>query len=159
MNNVYARRWEEHLGRTRRWYQRIQKVRPSGNSTAASGEAIDFLYAFFQSCWHLYDWMKISSALSEETLTKFFTKTEVMQICHDICIGAKHLRVDRKISEGFYMLINSVEYVPSSKDEELSEPRLTSLIPYATGVVELFDLADKCMQSVESFLRENNLTI
>jgi hypothetical protein len=52
--NIYRRGgWRGQLARVRRWHTRLR--------TAPPEDYLDFLYAFFQNCDHLSDWIAIDA--------------------------------------------------------------------------------------------------
>ncbi len=59
--------WEVQLRRVERWHQRAMRVLDP-NDGVAGEEATDFLYAFFQSVYHIRDWLQNSGAASKASL-------------------------------------------------------------------------------------------
>lgn len=141
--------WKEQLARTRRWHLKTQEI--SRKQNTLSEEELDVLFAFFMNSWHLYDWLKISNALSTDTLDEFFRKNKTMKLCYDICIGAKHLRIDYP-KGSFNQLIFA--YNDAGDGSEITR---TQLILGNDGPHDLTGLADDCISAIESFLRENKL--
>ncbi len=142
-------RWKEQLARVRRWHLKAQKI--NRDKTSISDDELDLLFAFFLNCWHLYDWLKNSNALSTEALDNFFRKNETMKLCYDICIGAKHLNIDYP-KGGFNRLHIAREYM--GKDADTGK---TQLILFESGIQDMVGLANNCMMLIESFLREHKL--
>ncbi len=86
---AYLLQWK----RTLRWLSRIEQ-----QSLRDEWEYDDFVWAFFQNCWHLRDWIKNDSAIREELrskLTEEIRKHPSLKICSDIANGAKHFALDR----------------------------------------------------------------
>jgi len=149
-STVFDEAWKEQLARLRRWYERTTPI--SRDRASISEEEVDLLFAFFLNCWHLYDWLKNSNALPTLLLDEFFRNDETMRICYDICIGAKHLRIDRP-KAGLSALVRGVEYM----GEKIGEVP-TQLFLFKGGTQSLTILADVCMSKIEGFLRDNNLS-
>jgi hypothetical protein len=78
----------EQLKRVERWLSRIQK------NESDQIEHQDFLYAFFQNCWHLKDWIKNDDALPpkircgiEDDIKRYGS----LLTCADLANRSKHL--------------------------------------------------------------------
>lgn len=79
--------WTEQWARVLRWSDRIQ------NQDRHRQDYEDYLWAFFQNCWHMKDWLKNDPALgldaqSVEDEVKRWTS---LQICADLANRTKHL--------------------------------------------------------------------
>jgi hypothetical protein len=72
----------------RRWLARIE------NQTTNQLEHVDFLWAFFQNCWHMKDWIKNDDSLDQrfrdsiENLAKNYNS---LMISADLANRSKHL--------------------------------------------------------------------
>lgn len=141
--------WKEQLARLRRWYSRTRPI--SRERLAVSEDDLDILFAFFQNCWHLYDWLKNSGAVSDQILESFFRQSAEMKFCYDICIGTKHLQIDRP-KAGINVLIRQVEY----GGENIGDIPTQNLW-FPGGNRRLAYLADQCMAQIEHFVSENHL--
>ena len=63
-------RYREQLARTRRYYERFKKLN-DGKAQEPSSEAnMDDIYAFFQNCYHLKDWLKQRSCIHVPFLSR-----------------------------------------------------------------------------------------
>ena len=93
MKTLSSEAWKEQFARIKRWYKRIEPI--NRNQASISEQDMDLLFAFFVNCWHLYDWLKNANVLPISILNDFFRNDKAMKFCYDICIGAKHLRIDR----------------------------------------------------------------
>lgn len=90
--------WESQLRRVERWHQRAVHVLDPYNRTDR-GEAIDFLYAFFQSTYHLRDWLHNSGSASRASLDALMTANHSLGLCRDLCNGTKHFALDPRRSK------------------------------------------------------------
>jgi hypothetical protein len=142
--------WKEQLARVRRWHMKTKRI--NRDRASVSDDELDVLFAFFQNCWHLYDWLKNSNALSVQTLDDFFREEETMKLCYDICIGTKHLRIAYP-KASFNALAIAREYMGDDREEGKSQ-----LILFRGGWRAMTLLADECMSLVESFLHRNYLS-
>lgn len=74
-----------------RWRTRVSEIYRSEDSDAI----YDFTYAFFQSCYHLRDWLVSTGAASDKDMQTLFDSSIELQLCRDICNATKHLQYDR----------------------------------------------------------------
>jgi hypothetical protein len=78
--------WEGQLARVERWEKRAAAAVDSG-----SPDAEDFLLAFFQSAYHLRDWLLNSGTASKADLDAVVRATPALSLCRDVANGSKHL--------------------------------------------------------------------
>ena len=93
-----ARIWKEQWDRVLRWHDRIQdQNRPTRE------EYEDDLWAFFQNCWHMKDWLINDPVLG---LDKGDVDKEVhcpggpLMLCRDLANRSKHLELDKPREDG-----------------------------------------------------------
>jgi len=84
--------WKTQYELMERWYQR-SKIAEEKVDIA------DFLFAFYQSCYHLGDWLPLTSKLTKEDLSDLFTKHLELRICRDICNVTKHFSIGNPSQE------------------------------------------------------------
>lgn len=61
------------------------------------------MWAFFQNCWHLKDWVRndpLASDAQKKSVIDQAHASVLLGICRDLCNGTKHLKLDRKPSSG-----------------------------------------------------------
>lgn len=85
--------WEGQLRRVERWHKRAVHVLDPYSGVAGE-EAIDFLYAFFQSAYHMRDWLQHSGAASKASLDAPMSANRCLKLCRDVCNGSKHFVLD-----------------------------------------------------------------
>jgi hypothetical protein len=123
--------------------------------------AFDYLYAFFQNCFHLRDFLEHSGGASKAELQAFMTGNTAMAVCRDIANGTKHLKISRPSIDPKPAILR--EYHPPGwpgKKPGTSEsyivfvedPRTEQVAPY-----ELQELASRCLREWEIFLRSKGL--
>jgi hypothetical protein len=86
---AYQMQWR----RAQRWLSRIADSPPADHM-----DYEDFMWAFFQNCWHLKDWIKHDKNLPNElcqALDAEIRNLEPLQTCADIANGGKHFALDR----------------------------------------------------------------
>lgn len=82
--------YRDQLDRTRRFLDRILPDRPAGYVV----DYQDDVWAFFQNCWHLKDWVKHDPLVAQDIKDRIESAVEasaVLTICHDMANGTKHL--------------------------------------------------------------------
>lgn len=75
--------WKSQYDRMLRWYRRLLQ-----------GDDEDFIFAFFQNCYILKDWLKHDEIMSYTEYKKFSDENKCMEICGYICNGTKHGQLD-----------------------------------------------------------------
>src|SRR5437016_3705170 len=90
-------RYQDQLERVRRYHKRFADLDSGIADWIPTDNYIDDMYAFFQNCYHLKDWLKKDPAFNApEDIEKFVTKTPCLALCADICNATKHLGLDPK---------------------------------------------------------------
>ncbi|MGD9721473.1 MAG: hypothetical protein AB7O59_09710 [Pirellulales bacterium] len=56
--------YEEQLERVRRYHARVAQIDGGFEATLPSENYVDDMYAFFQNCYHLKDWLKKDPAFT-----------------------------------------------------------------------------------------------
>jgi hypothetical protein len=123
--------------------------------------AFDYIYAFFQNCYHLRDWLKNSAAVSEEALRHFMSGNVEMGICRDIANGTKHLRIHSPSIDANPSI--GREYHPPGwpgKRPGTTESYFILIEQAGAGQevrYDLVDLADRCVTHWTAFLKQEGL--
>lgn len=153
--------WKGQYARVLRWHQRITSLGALDDATPAPFIAFDYLYAFFQNCFHLRDWLKNDGAVSEKSLRSFMSGNIEMAVCRDIANGTKHFRINRPSVDALPSI--GREYHPPDsigKRAGTTESYFVILedrTSHAEVRFDLQDLADKCVNSWQTLLRTEGL--
>jgi hypothetical protein len=138
--NIYRRGgWRGQLARVRRWHVRLR--------TAAPDDHLDFLYAFFQNCNHLGDWVSSDAPVGAARAQKLVADTVELRVCRDICNATKHFTLNDppKVKGGF---AGGREYRPVGWPTD--HPAGLPMWFIAGGVkYDALDLADRCLAAWE----------
>jgi hypothetical protein len=89
--------YRHQLDRVRRFLDHVEG--PQANDV----EFQDMMWAFFQNCWHLKDWVKNDPLASEANKASVIRKahdSELLKICRDLCNATKHLGPHQSPSAG-----------------------------------------------------------
>lgn len=142
----------EQLNRTKRWHEKIKLILVSELPTKEIDENNrDIIYAFFQNCYHIKDWVISSFPLKKSAVEEFIQSNNDLKICRDICNGSKHLKlnnysVDPNISNNLHGRFYSIS---------INNNVRTEVIYFATvnnRSVDVVSVAANCLVLWETFL-------
>ena len=91
--------YRDQLHRARRFLERVQRLEASRDNAT---EFEDTVWAFFQNCWHIKDWLRSDPLLDEatkEAATSAAYLSEALRVCQDLCNGTKHIYL-REVRSG-----------------------------------------------------------
>lgn len=139
----------EQFKRVERWYKLLEKVSTGIERNQDSNYYEDIVYAFFQNCWHLKDWIINSKTLDTKIVHNFIHSNKDLEICRDLANGSKHLVIN-KPSVSSDIKINKREYslTIGRGDPEI---KVTYWIEGIPGV-DAFSLATNCYAQWKVFL-------
>jgi hypothetical protein len=148
----------EQFERMQRWYERFKKIDQGTSHERSSEEYTDNVYAFFQNCYHLKDWIKNDDTVKLPkgfNIDKdFIDKNPCMCLLADICNGTKHLKLDSdgrsKESPEFYS--KNYSLTPGGQKSVI---KVKWNIKTKTGNIDAFQLATECVQKWEEFINKN----
>lgn len=133
--------WETQLGRVRRWHVRAVKAE-------SPTDRLDFLYAFFESAFHLGDWLLDTGAVSRAALDALFAANVEMRLCRDLANAHKHYSLRNKPRQP-RPPAEALEYAPSRGTVTAN----TSLTILSDGEqYEAFALARRILDVWEHFI-------
>jgi hypothetical protein len=119
-------------------------------------EHLDYVYSFFQNCYHLKDWIKNDPKVSEaakNAVEEFISGDDSLSLCADIANASKHLRLTKPPRS------DKDPYFYREEIERLRGPRRVKFFVAAKGEPELdaLALARKCLEAWQKFLADNDL--
>lgn len=143
--------YTEQYIRTENWLNRLKKEKQKPNAIA--GDFIDFLYAFYQNCYHIKDWLlnDPTCALTNKEIYDFINKSETLKICHDLANGTKHLTLKKPKSDKDTR-IDSFDIIEKNKNY-FAQFTVVS----GEKIYDAFQLANICFIEWKKFLRDNKL--
>ena len=80
--------YRDQLDRARRFLDRIEQ--PAANDV----EFQDMVWAFFQNCWHIKDWVRNDPLVDQATKDSVCAQAHAsvaLRVCQEMCNGTKHL--------------------------------------------------------------------
>jgi hypothetical protein len=103
------------LARVRRFLTRVEaKENRDGDAYQ------DDVWAFFQNCWHLKDWVKHDTELSRAARKRDVRRAEKsvkLGVCHDIANGTKHMELARPqagashANRNYFLVVGGQNYI------------------------------------------------
>jgi len=146
--------WRGQYERVLRWHRLVKRIGRAKTDEDTEQEH-DFLYAYFQNCYQLRDWLRNAGAVAPEALREFFRLNEPMGVCRDICNGTKHWQIDHASVDAHFSI--GREYVPTDWPGERPHVNESWFIICGGSKYDVFQLADTCMALWGSFLRDYSL--
>jgi hypothetical protein len=145
--------WRGQWARVSRWRERVV--------TAANGDPsadeLDFLLAFFESAYHLRDWLTETGVVPSAEVDRYVASHIELQLCRDIANGFKHHSLRRPSIDAEFAIVN--QYVPPNergRRYRLPNGEWTIL---ANGTqLGLVDLSERVLLLWDQFLAQRNLT-
>ncbi len=157
----------DQFARTRRWYRRFASISAGvsfpADGASSSEDLHDEVYAFFQSCYHLKDWLKNdpASAAQGSGIEAFINANTDLCICADLCNGTKHLLLTTLRGGGAHFGVKSVllelhdSLSPSGSGDDPPRLSIRYEVITPTGALDAFALATRCLSAWEDlYLRE-----
>lgn len=148
-----TRKYEEQFNRVKRWYQRFAEIDRGRVHDRSSDYYQDEVFAFFTSCYHLKDWIKNDGNvdIAAEKVEDFVSNTKEISLCADICNGIKHLRLTSSRSG------QNPQFGRKKFHVKLGGQQTTIRIKYtidtASGPLDAFKLATKCLKAWQKFIK------
>jgi len=160
--------YQEQLARVRRFLARVDasSVNPKLElPPEKQTEYEDMLYAFFQNCWHLKDWIK-NDATAPRTLANpietLCTQYQSLKLSADIANSTKHLTLNRPPRVGGRVVAEIMVRLTDSfvTGESTSEVRYQYKITDDAGnSYDALAMARQAVQDWETLITTNGGTI
>src|SRR5688500_903473 len=89
--------FQEQWERAVRWYERFRELNHGREHTMPSDNYQDEIYAFFQNCYHLKDWIKNDAAAParmKQAVEGHISGSPALSLCADLCNASKHFTLN-----------------------------------------------------------------
>jgi hypothetical protein len=142
----------EQLRRTKRWLSRCKETgRPQHDH-------LDFLYAFFQNCWHLKDWVRSENeAVHSEVVSGDGWKA--IKACGPLANATKHLKLDRtQVSDAEFSRTNEVVLVVNDGAASEAIVSWKYYVDLNGERIVAIELAEEAVREWSSLLRKHELS-
>lgn len=87
--------YRDQLDRARRFLERMERpVDDDGVDGMTDVDFQDMVWAFFQNCWHIKDWVKSDPLVPQLTRDAVMARAHesiALRVCQEMCNGTKHL--------------------------------------------------------------------
>lgn len=152
------RTWEEQWKRVNRWFERFRETSTGRQHGVDSDNYQDEVYAFFQNCYHLKDWLQAdgySSGLVSD-VEGFINNSDELKLCADLCNGSKHSKLKRPRTGDTDTGIGPRNF---SLTLGTAEPALSVHYEIESGgqTLDAFAVAKESLRAWEQYLREKQL--
>lgn len=147
--------WKHQYERVSRWFSRIENV---SNATYQMNpiDSKDYIVTFFQNCWHLKDWLMKDPLIAKDArliqkIKDFAEKeSQYIKISQNIANGSKHGEFENFHRKSKGLSVNLI-------GDEKSGIWQSAVYEYTqrNKTYEVVDLARKCVQEWEKFLKKN----
>jgi hypothetical protein len=147
-------KWKEQYDRVTRWHARFASLDAGQVHDRASDNYIDDIYAFFQNCYHLKDWIKNDlnvDVAARKSVETFVSGERSLSLCADVCNALKHLTLSSPPRSGEQHRIGKRDFAV-----DLGSPVRISLhltIETDSGAEDAYQLASQCVSAWNTFLR------
>ena len=139
--------WQGQYERMLRWHRRV--------TTDASPDDLDFLLAFFESCFHLRDWLLAAGAADQQSLGALFKSSAELRVCRDLANGFKHHSVSKPSVDARFSVVR--EYVPQNWPSAHAYPNGKWMVLAGGHQFDLRELAGRCVSTWQAFLASKDL--
>jgi hypothetical protein len=151
--------WHEQYGRMQRWYKKCEKLNKEGK-VVDTFESKDVIYAFFQNCYHLKDWIKNDTCIDQQVvdgLEDAINNSDAMVLCGCLANSTKHKVLTQN---GRRKKIESIELketthltlVTDNPDKSRGRHTL-SVVINGKEPVDCIELAGRCIEFWKEYLK------
>jgi hypothetical protein len=98
--------YRDQLDRARRFLDRILASPQDNGDSPSEVEFQDNVWAFFQNCWHVKDWVEsdpLASPAQKNAVLAEAHRSSLLKICKQMCNGTKHLEVRKGEAQHSYV--------------------------------------------------------
>lgn len=146
-------RVQEQFDRVKRYLARLENKRQQSLQ-----EHEDDLYAFFQNCWHLKDWIKMrdysqGNKKKHYRIERLVKKKDAIMHCADLANAAKHLHLDQTLRRDAAVSEDrNIVAFPDPEGSQLATYWVTSGPENARTRMSALDVARQAVQEWEDLI-------
>lgn len=154
------KKYTEQFKRMQRWYETFKQMDEGIAHEQSSEVYTDIVYAFFQNCYHLKDWIKNDNSVTLPegvNIEHFINNNHSMCLLADICNGTKHLTLlDRFKRTDEDLKFDSKKYSLALGGKK---PIIAVKwnIKTNSGNLDAFEPATECLHKWEDFIKNQNI--
>jgi len=149
--------------RVNRWHSRLDRIRRAlPDADPDKSLALDDVWAFFENCFHLRDWVIRSDKdpkKRQPQVDAFIDANAAMRLCRDVANGVKHYRLDparpTTSDPNWSTATRHEPVVTTGKGSRIAggQPARWVFTGVGKGEIDMFDVADQCVSAWRSFLK------
>ena len=150
-------RWEEQWKRVGRWFERFEATAKGRVHDRESEAYQDEVYAFFQNCFHLKDWLKNDEAsrTAAGDVEQLIKKSPPLSLCADLANGSKHLTLDKlRVDAATKIGARHYDLHVGGESERIA---VSYAVEAAGETRDAFELAHACMREWSAYLKAKGL--
>jgi hypothetical protein len=148
--------YNDQFERVKRYLSRFKEINDGKTHYISSPNYDDDIYAFFQNCYHLKDWIKNDPACTGwASVENLISSNTDLSICADLCNALKHLSLTRPRStenpsfSGGHVTINITDGFGVQEKVDIS---IKYTVATKSGDIDAFQLAERCVSAWEQFI-------
>jgi len=153
-------KYNEQFERMKRYFIRFKQINDGKIHDTASPNYDDDIYAFFQNCYHLKDWIKNDPTCSGwNDVEQHINGNTDLCICGDLCNALKHLsltRTHRSTEDPSFsnsnMTVKINDGIGVSEQVDIS---IKYTISANSGDIDAFELAERCVEAWNQYIINN----
>lgn len=151
----------DQFARVERYLARFQEFVEGRPHTRSSEHYQDDVYAFFQNCYHLKDWIKYDPVCAgwQPPVEDVVNQSADLCLCADLCNGLKHLALTHRPrsdqSPEFAQVAVHVIVADAFTERESVHLQSTYTIRTASGLLDGYELAQRCVAAWRRYLAAN----
>jgi len=160
--------YQHQLHRVIRWLYKAQEKssywpinRNNPPRRRGPQEYEDYLYALFQNCWHLKDWIRNDSAAPkalrdavEQTVHKQCTVV-ALALCADLANGSKHLTLDKLVRRGAKLIRDTGDFEMDEDGKNAKETYKCKVTDDSGKEYDALELAHQALAEWEKLIIDN----
>jgi len=140
----------------KRYFVRFKEINDGRGHSQPSLYYDDDVYAFFQNCYYLKDWIKNDPACSSwSSIEGMINKNKDLSICADLCNALKHLILKNKPRSTVNPNFAGGKITLKIDGFNISKKYIVST---STGDIDAFELAKRCVNAWEQYISANGGT-
>lgn len=154
----YVEQWQ----RVKRYHDRFERLSAGIEHTEASPHYDDDVYAFFQNCYHLKDWIKNDPfCVGWPSVESLVNSDPDLQLCADLCNGQKHLKLTTHRSnenpqfQGKSINLNINEGLGTGT-AEVKIAMTYNVVTTNRGTIDALALARDCVNAWNTYITAND---
>lgn len=152
--------YSNQFERMKRYLARFKQINDGKTHDLTSPHYEDDVYAFFQTCYHLKDWIKADpTCLNWGCVENLINTNTDLAICADLANALKHLSRTRKMRStanpsfaGSHVHLNITDGIDTHEGVYIA---IDYKISTASGDIDAFELAERCVAIWENFINSN----